>query len=138
MYLISDSFAWHAAILQLHLFFAFRFRPWSCVRAALRGIWDKGSSFKSCVKIASWEDSDVGVERAVPGDMLKSAFAPVGDGEEMVRFKEPPLFIDNRTCAPAVSDGFFGGGLYMCMYHRNIYLYIYIYVYTHRGMSLHV
>jgi hypothetical protein len=81
-----------------------------------------------CVKIASWDDSDVGEERAAPGDMLKSAFAPVGDGEEMVRFKDPTHFIDNRTCAPAVCDGR-GVTLYMyieTLTYTNTYTYIYI------------
>ena len=85
-----------------------------------------------CVKIASWDDSDVGEERAAPGDMLKSAFAPVGDGEEMVRFKDPTHFIDNRTCAPAVCDGR-GVTLYMyieTLTYTNTYTYIYIYFYV--------
>jgi hypothetical protein len=36
--------------------------------------------------------------------MSESSFEPVGDGKEVVRFNDPPFFIDNRTCAPVVSD----------------------------------
>jgi hypothetical protein len=109
------------------------------MRPAMRGLWFKGGSSKLCVKIASWDDSDEGEERAVPEDRLKSAFAPVGDGEEMGRFKDPTHFIDNRTCAPAVCDG---RGVtsytnieslthtYICIY-INFYAYVYMYIYMY-------
>jgi hypothetical protein len=114
------------------------------MRAAMRGLWFKGGSSKLCVKIASWDDSDVREERAVPGDRLKSAFVPLGDGEEMVRFKDPTHFIDNRTCAPAVCDG---RGVTSYMYietltythtHTHIYIYIYIYIYFYAYVYMHI